>query len=191
MNLQYGGRPVSWFGVSAPADVVSAGIATLRAAVARYGGAGINNFGGAVAGLQAAGNAAVSAVGPAIDALSGGDPQVMRATQLAWQQNARLASVNSSNAAVRADVDAAKAVVDQMVTLYEQAARLAASLAPKSARSAVPAALPPAVPDASPGGGLLDWLAENKTAVLAGGAVVLVGGAVLAAVASRRPARVG
>lgn len=133
-NLRYNGRPVAGFGVGAP-DVVGPGIAALEAAVAQYGGAGITNPGGAVAGLQAAGSAAVGAVGPAIDALSGGNPDVMKMTQWAWQQNGKLAAVDSSGAATQSDVDAAKAIAAQMLTYYQQASRLAASQ-PKAAPAA-------------------------------------------------------
>jgi hypothetical protein len=168
-SIQLGSRRVPGFGVGAPADptreedpnhpgiskagyVVSAGIAALQAAVTQPGVT--------VAGLQAAGNAAVGAVGPAIDALSGSTPDTMKLTQQAWQLNGKLAS--------QTDLDTAKAIVNQMIALYQQAAKLPA-----------------------PGGsGLLDWLAANKVAVIAaGGSVVAVGVVLLAAAAAaRRPA---
>lgn len=192
MNLQFGGRTVPGFGLGAP-DVVGPGIAALQAAVAQYGGPGITNPSGAVAGLQAAGNAAVGVVGPAIDAMSGGSPDIMKMTQWAWQQNGKLATVNSSGAATQADVDAAKAIVGQMITFYQQASRLAASL-PTSASgstpipvsggnrsSQVPTTTPPTdstVPVPSP------W----PTLLAIGGAVVVVVGGVAVAVARSRAA---
>jgi hypothetical protein len=189
MNLQFGGRPVPWFGLGAP-DAIGPGIAALQAAVAQYGGPGITNPSGAVAGLQAAGNAAVGAVGPAIDAMSGGSPDIMKMTQWAWQQNGKLAAVNSSGSATQADVDAAKAIIGQMITFYQQASKLAASL-PTSASSIpvsgggrpsqVPATAPPVdstVPVPSP------W----PTLLAIGGAVVVVVGGVAVAVARSRAA---
>src|SRR5271166_4093831 len=96
-SIQRDGRPVRWFGVGAPPDA-GAGIATLQAAAAQPGVT--------VAQLQAAGNAAVGAVGPALDTLSGSNPDVMKLTQQAWQLNGKLAT--------QADVDTAKALVGQM-----------------------------------------------------------------------------
>jgi len=130
MNLRFNGRPVAWFGVGEP-DVIGSGIAALETSVVQYGRS--PNFGGAVTGFQKAGAVAVNTVGPAIDSLSGGNPAVMKATQSAWQQNARLASVNNSDSAGRADVDTAKGIVDQMIFVYKQAVNLASSLAPKAA----------------------------------------------------------
>jgi len=171
MNLQYGGRPVAGFGVGAP-DVVGSGLAALQATVAQYSHR-ITNPSKAVADLQAAGLAAVSTVGPAIDALAGGNPEVMKLTQLAWRQNGQLAAVNSSGA-TGADVDAAKEIVNQMIAAY-QSARLAVGSAPRSAPAS------PSVPDAPPdGGGFLDWIAAHQTALIVGGVVVAVGSVALA-----------
>jgi hypothetical protein len=142
-RIQRGGRPVQGFGVGATTDV-GAGIAVLQSALAQPGVT--------VAGLQTAGNAAVGSVGPAIDALSGSNPDVMKMTQLAWQQNGKLAGVKGS------DVDTAKGIVSQIITLYQQAAKLAA-----------------------PGFDLLGWLAANQTtALIVGGAVVVAGVALVA-----------
>lgn len=185
MNLQYGGRSVAGFGVGAP-DVVGSGLAALQATVAQYSHR-ITNPSKAVADLQAAGLAAVSTVGPAIDALAGGNPEVMKLTQLAWRQNGQLAAVNSSGA-TGADVDAAKEIVNQMIAAY-QSARLAVGSAPRSApasapvpgRSLAPSA-PPATPDAPPdGGGFLDWIAAHQTALVVGGVVAAVGSVALVA----------
>jgi len=135
--LQFNGRRVDWFGVGAPADVVGAGIATLEGKAAQLSGGG--GFTpppppAAVAGLKAAGTAAVNTVGPAIDALSGNDPAVMKMTQQVWQLNRdQLAAVDGREGIGQADVDKAKKIVDQMVFSYKQAANLASSLAPKTA----------------------------------------------------------
>jgi len=189
MNLQYGGQPVAGFGVGAP-DVVGSGLAALQATVAQYSHR-ITNPSKAVADLQAAGLAAVSTVGPAIEALAGGNPDVMKLTQLAWRQNGQLAAVNSSGA-TGADVDVAKEIVNQMIAAYHQSARLAVGSAPRSApasasapgRSLVPSASP-SVPDAPPdGGGFLDWVAAHQTALVVGGVVAAVGSVALAVAAS-------
>lgn len=141
MNLQYGGRPVSWFGVGAPDDVVNAGIAAFQGKAMQLGGSGgfsppPPNI--AVAGLKAAGTAAVNTVGPAIDTLSGNDPAVMKLTQQVWQLNRdQLAAVDGREGIGQADVDKAKGIVDQMLFDYKQAANLASSLVPKTASDAV------------------------------------------------------
>ncbi len=125
-SLRFRGRPVAWLGVGDP-DAVGPGIAALQAAVTQYGGAGITNPSGAVVAFQAAGNAAVGSVGPAIDARSGNDPTVMGATHLAWVDNGKLANINAGPTAAQSDVDAAKAIVADMVNQYQVAQRLAAS----------------------------------------------------------------
>jgi len=198
--LQFNGRPVRWFGVGDPDDI-GPGITNLQATIKQYSGR-ITNPSKAVADLQAAGNMAVSTVGPAIDALSGGNPDVMKRTQAAWTENKRLATVNSSGA-TGSDVDAAKTSAQEMIDNYQQAQNLATSLASKTgtapatpSRSSAPAprlptapSTPPASPDVPDGGGFLDWLAANKTAVAIGGAVVVAGGiAVVAATVPRRRA---
>ena len=173
--LQFNGRQVSWFGVGAP-DAIGPGIAALQASLTQYGVPGVNRFGdAAVAGLQAAGNVAVGAVGPAIDALSGNSPDVMKLTQQAWQANGKLATVNRSDTAGQADVDAAKAIVTQMIAAYQQATRLAASLAPKiGPRSGSALTAPPASPGASEDSPW--WFVP---ALIVGGAVVIAGGIAL------------
>jgi len=186
--LQFNGRPVAWFGVGAP-DVIGPGIAALQAAFAQYRSPRITNPNKAVADLQAAGNAAVSVVGPAIDALSGGSPDVMKRTQLVWQKNGELANITG---ATGSDVEMAKGIVHDMIDAYQQAASLAASLASKTVPrgSAPPPRLPggsPPASDAPQQGGFLDWFAENTTTVLlVSGAVVVVGGVALAAAARTR-----
>ena len=133
-----------------------------------------------------AGTAVVSTVGPAIDALSGNDPKVMRATQLVWLQNSKLAGVDSRAGIGRADVDTAKGIVNEMIFAYKAASNLAASLAPKAA-GPVPASrpggstTPPAAPAAAPappaddGGNTATWIA-----VAAGVFVLVVGGVIVA-----------
>lgn len=137
-RIQRGGRPVHGFALGAGSgDTIDSGIATLQAAVAQPGVT--------VASLQAAGNAAVGAVGPAIDTLSGSNPDVMKLTQQVWQLNGKLAGVN--------DVDTAKALTSQMITIYQQAQKLAVG-----------------------GSGLLDWVMANKTVAIVSGAAVVIGG---------------
>ena len=215
MSLQYGGRPVQWFGVGAPDDVVNAGIAAFQGkAMQLVGGGGFSppppNI--AVAGLKAAGTAAVNAVGPAIDALSGNNPDVMRMTQQVWQLNRdRLAAVDGREGIGQADVNMAKGVVDQMIFTYKQAANLASSLAPKTAAdgtatsrinvtsgpapsswraparpggSMTPPLAPPAAPTPPPddGGDTATWIAVGV------GVFVLVVGGVVVATSRQRSA---
>ena len=219
MNLRYNGQPVSWFGMgeSDPssgcgqcllgvgAPDAGAGIATLRNALTRFSGEG--GFSPppptvAVSGLKAAGTAAVNAVGPVIDALSGGNPDVMKLTHSAWDQNRQLASVGPE------DVDTAKKIVSQMIFSYMQASNLAApktavdepqgtatsrvnipapspgrAPAPRSSSQAPPATPAPAAPPAAPPDADSPWLVP---AIVAGG-VVLLGG-VLVVVARQRAA---
>jgi hypothetical protein len=180
-SLRRGGRPVAWFGVGAP-DVIGPGIAALQAAVTQYASGTITNPGGAVAALLAAGTTAVGSVGPAIDALSGNDPTVMGATHLAWVDNDKLSRVNSGSTATQDDVVTAKNLVLDMINQYQVAQRLAAAKAPKTAgpaqasrgasTSTTPALPDDTVPVASP------WLVP---ALVAGGAVLVVGGIALAA----------
>ena len=208
MNLRYGGRRVSGFGVGAP-DVIGPGIKALQTAVAQVSGEGgftLPRPFNAVISLQAAGTAAVNAVGPAIDALSGNNPDVMRLTQGVWQQNKQLADVDHREGIGQADVDKAKKIVGQMVYDYIAAANLASSLVPKTtaatggatashpnnprasrapASASTPTA-PPAPPTAPPDDSIpvtSPWLVPT----LIGGAVLLVGGVALVA-ATRRAA---
>ena len=142
---------MSTFGADAIfGDVISDGLAGLQSALSQYGGAGITNPGGAIAGLQAAGTAAVKVVGPAIDILGGGDGKVKAITQGVWQTNARLAglggggsaagsqltdvaddgsggglAMRSSNA--QSDLAAAVSAVQSMLSQYSVAYRLAKS----------------------------------------------------------------
>jgi hypothetical protein len=184
--LQYNGRRVAGFGVGA-FDAIGPGIANLQATVAQYSHR-ITNPSRAVADLQAAGNAAISAVGPALDALSGGNPDVMRLTQLAWRQNGQLAAVNNSGA-TGSDVDAAREIVNQMIASY-QSAKLAAGSVPRSGpvptpgRSAVTAPPPPAAsstPSADDDDKSSTW---TWVAVGAGVLALVVGGAAIAAARS-------
>jgi hypothetical protein len=190
--LRLNGRPVAWLGVGAP-DAVGPGIAALQSAIAQYGGAGRANPGDAVAGLQAAGQAAVKTLGPDIDAMSGNSPNVMNSTQLAWQQNSALAALNSGPTGTQSDVDAAKAIVNQMITYYQQAASLAASptpgvapaLPPKTSGSSSKSATSP-TPSVDPSDGFFGWLASNRAPLLAAGGAAVVGGVALVAIARHR-----
>ena len=120
---------MSLFGAEAIfGDLVSDGIAGLQSAVTQYGGGNITNPGGAIAALQAAGAAAVKVVGPAIDTLSGGDPQTSRVTQGVWQQNGILAGINNGDSATQSDLTGAVGIVRGMASQYTVGARLAASL---------------------------------------------------------------
>lgn len=190
-SIRRGGRPVSGFGVGA--DAVGSGIAALQAAIAQYGGASAADPVGAVAGLQTAGNAAVGAVGPAIDALSGSNPDVMKVTQSAWQQNGKLAAVNNSASATQADVNAAKAIAQQMLTSYQQAQRLAqpAAKAPATSGSGSgPTTTASVTPTVSAPWSLNDSGTTRALLWIAGGtvaSVVVVGGVAL--VVRRRAAR--
>jgi len=159
-------------------SAIDTGISALNNAVAQTTGGGpVTNPAGAVANLQAAGNVAVTSVGPAIDAMSGSNPGVMNLTHMAWVENAKLAGYNNGSApqylpgglpnpdakqnATQADVDSAVASVRQIATLYGQAQRLAQSLGykpPPSAKAPTYApppttpyyAPPPPMPDAPP-----------------------------------------
>lgn len=124
------------FGVGASEDAVGAGIAAFQSKAMQLGGGG--GFSPpppaiAVAGLKAAGTAAVNTVGPAIDALSGNNPDVMKMTQQVWRLNRdQLTAVDGREGIGQAEVNAAKGIVDQMIFAYEQASNLASSLAAKA-----------------------------------------------------------
>src|ERR1700676_2678598 len=109
-------------------SAIDTGTSVLNNAVRDNSGSTITNPGGAVANLQAAGNVAVTSVGPAIDQLSGSDPKTMAVTHMAWVENGKLAAVNNGASATAADVASAAASVTQIATLYGQAQRLAQSL---------------------------------------------------------------
>jgi hypothetical protein len=114
---------------------IPGGIAALTGAIAQ---ASTNsNLGAAVSTLQAAGNAAVGDVGPAIDSLSGNDPNVTSLTQFAWNLNGNLSAVANDSSASSDDVTSASAIVSHMIDLYQQALALAQK--PKAAPAAVPA----------------------------------------------------
>jgi hypothetical protein len=132
-------------------SAIDTGISVLNNAVRDNSGSTITNPGGAVANLQAAGNVAVTSVGPAIDQLSGSDPKTMAVTHMAWVENGKLAAVNNGASATAADVASAAASVTQIATLYGQAQRLAQSLGynPPSAAKA-PAYIPPTTPYYAP-----------------------------------------
>jgi hypothetical protein len=83
----------------------------------------------------------------------------MQLTQQAWQLNGKLAA--------QTDASAARAIVGQMVALYQQARGLA-------------------VP--GPGTRILKWVAANKAACIAGGATAVGGVLLLVAIAPRRRA---
>lgn len=142
-------------------SAIDTGISVLNNAVRDNSGSTITNPGGAVANLQAAGNVAVTSVGPAIDQLSGSDPKTMAVTHMAWVENGKLAGVNNGANATATDVASAAASVTQIATLYGQAQRLAQSLGykpPPSAKAPTYApppttpyyAPPPPMPDAPP-----------------------------------------
>jgi hypothetical protein len=132
---------MSFFGVTF-GDPLADDIASLQSTINQYGGAGITNYGGAVGAMQAAGNHAVGAIGPAIDSLSGGDSQVMTMTQWAWSKNGEVAGANSSDSATQDDVNTAKAALQQMATWYGTAYRLAQSKHVAAPATAAPAAAP-------------------------------------------------
>lgn len=192
MTLQYGGRPVAWLGLGTPADDVAAGITALQNAIT----ASAATPGAAVAALQTAGNTAVTSLGPAIDKLSGGDPNVMNLTQQAWQQNGALAVIDSSSAATQSVADSAKAIASQMVQYYQQAAKAAAKSAAaapaqspaqqtnaRQPKAASPADVPKAPDTPAASSSFTDWVKAHQTPLAVGGAVV-AGGAILAAVLS-------
>ena len=193
MGLSFAGRPVQWFGVDAP-DVVAPGIASLQAAVAKYGGAGITNPGGAVAALLDAGTAAVGTVGPAIDALSGNAPDVMGATHLAWVDNDKLSRVNSGPTASQDDVNTAKNLVVDMINQYQVAARLAASKRPSAATGGSAAATSRAAKASDTSAKTQDApidlipIASPWTWIAVGGAVIVAGGVLVAVARSRSTA---
>ena len=124
------------FGVGASEDAVGAGIAAFQSKAMQLGGGG--GFSPpppaiAVAGLKAAGTAAVNTVGPAIDALSGNNPDVMKMTQQVWRLNRdQLTAVDGREGIGQAEVNATKGIVDQMIFAYKQASNLASSLAAKA-----------------------------------------------------------
>ena len=174
-------------------DDVSDGLGALTATYQAIAGlTNVTDPAGAIQSLQAAANAAVGSLGPAIDQLSGSNPAVMKLTQQAWQKNGQLAVMTT-------DLGAAKSLVQQMISLYSQAVKLAQSppasgvsvLAPKSASLILPpkpAAAPlvqsssdPTVPEVAgaAGGGLLGAFAAWKLIGAFVAPVGLVGGAVL------------
>jgi hypothetical protein len=128
-------------------SAIDTGISALNNAVAQATGGGpITNPADTVGNLQAAGNVAVTSVGPAIDALSGSNPGVMNLTHMAWVENGKLSGVNNGASATAADVASAAASVTQIATLYGQAQRLAQP--PPAAKA--PAYTPPTTPYYAP-----------------------------------------
>jgi hypothetical protein len=185
MSLQFNGRPVRWLGLGAPADI-GAGISALSAAASQDAP---GNFRGAVvSAMKAAGTAAVTQVGPAIDALSGSDPAVMQLTHRAWELNDRLTRVDSSDVAGPTDVDSARGIVNQMVDAYQQAAKLAASRGAQAPRPGATAPRPGSAPlpvttaptDNGSKDNTVTWVAVGV-----GAFVLVLGGAALAAAATR------
>jgi hypothetical protein len=128
------------------------GISHLRVAIYQNTGAGINNIGGAIQALQAAGNEVVGSVGPAIDSLAGGAPDVMKMTHWAWVKNAEMAGIRNTDTARPDDLLAAGAAAKQMLDWYSQAYRLAQSkhfVAPQvhpAYNAPIPAYSPPPTP---------------------------------------------
>jgi hypothetical protein len=67
----------------------------------------------------------VTVVGPAIDQLSGGNPQTATLTHRAWSNNGLLQDLNSSPSATKDDADAAKRFVDSMLADLQVALNIA------------------------------------------------------------------
>ena len=157
-------------------DLISDGIAGLQSALSQYGGSGINNFDDALAGLKAAGTAAVNVVGPAIDIMSGGDPKVKNITLRVWQMNSQLAGLSGGAAQATREVLGASladtaaisgeggtqaawamavSIVRNMLSQYNEAYRLAKSYKVSAAGQAAAraAGTPKAAPVVSSGGG--------------------------------------
>jgi hypothetical protein len=112
-------------------DVISDGLASLQSAVTAANAPGITNPGGMVQRLQAAGNAAVGVVGPAIDVLSGSDSKTMLMTQRVWQRNGILSTINSGSTATQADLQNAVSIASDMASQYGVANRYAKSVGVK------------------------------------------------------------
>lgn len=74
---------------------------------------------------QRAGQQGASVVGPAIDQLSGGNPQTTTLTHRAWGNNGLLANINSEDSATKADADAAKRLCDSMIQDLQTALNIA------------------------------------------------------------------
>ena len=74
---------------------------------------------------QRAGQQGASVVGPAIDQLSGGNPQTTTLTHRAWGNNGLLANINSGDSATKEDADAAKRFVDSMIQDLQTALNIA------------------------------------------------------------------
>jgi len=125
------------------ADAITTGLAQIASALAAARAPGINNFGGAVQNLQAAGNQAVGSLGPAIDSLSRANAQVMAITQYAWIKNGALAGVNASPSATADDLATALSCLSDMNDWYNQAYRLAKSVAAPAAATRPAAAAAP------------------------------------------------
>jgi hypothetical protein len=103
-------------------------ISHLRIALHNGSDPTINNFGGAVQALQAAGNEAATLLGPKIDSLSGGNANVMRMTQWAWSKNGHLNSLPNTDLATKDTLSSAVVDIRQMLDWYSQAHRLAQSI---------------------------------------------------------------
>jgi hypothetical protein len=152
-------------------DVISDSLSGLQHALT--GAQATSDPQASLAALQAAGNAAVSVAGPAIDALSGSSSKVMTMTQWAWQKNAALAA--------ETDLQAAIADAQQMLTWYTQASKLAQSLhAPAAAPAAVTARAPAPVSAIKPAPATAlapaagpSWFKTHETELLIGGALAL------------------
>jgi|SRR5579883_299281 len=138
--------------------VVQAGDTYYQAHVAGYE----LDYTDAVLAYQAAGQAGATNVGPEIDA-SGAPTVTKPLTQQAWTLNGQLAQVPRSGAAspsqgfpsayfTKADADKAKAIVTQMVTLYNQAiSKGSASIGQSTAPVLPPTPTPiPSTPSALP-----------------------------------------
>jgi hypothetical protein len=98
-------------------------LANMRATASKGEVAG--NWDDVVKVYKAAGQQGASVVGPAIDQLSGGNPQTTTLTHRAWVNNGLLANINSSDSATKEDADAAKRLCDSMIQDLQWALNLA------------------------------------------------------------------
>lgn len=197
--LQLRGRPCPGFALGVPGAfaqaqsdllsqvsvvVVDAGDVYYRADVDAYA----LDFSDAVASYQAAGQAGASSVGPEIDA-AGASSTTSPLTGQAWTLNAQLAALAPSGATdpanhvtspyyTHADADAARALVVQMIGLYQQAIDAGAAAMgqpPPSQVGPVPSPTPPSSSSTSSStGGVSPWLWILPLGAVAGIAAAVV-----------------
>jgi len=140
--LRFGGRPAVGFGLSASASTFAQTNVDLQNQVVAVVGAGdsyyaanlqafYQDYTDATEAYQAAGQAGATSLGPEIDA-SGAPTVTKPLTGQAWALNSQLATLSKSGPIdtknnvtrpyfTQADADKAKALVTQMVSLYDQA----------------------------------------------------------------------